>query len=75
MKAIQDKPFTWAEDVNTARCMDYAGIQSVMLPNHRSGMSNHWFDTHNIPAGTTVIHAVKPQDIRTLYANEHECPN
>jgi hypothetical protein len=71
MKAVQTNPDGWAEDVWVAKCMKYAGIESVMLPNHVPGFSNHWFDTSKVTSNMVCIHAVKPEDMRDLYQREH----
>lgn len=72
MEAVQPQPFTWAEDVNTARCMQYANIESVMLPNHAPGFSNHWFDIDRVTPNLVCIHAVQPEKIRELWQREHQ---
>jgi hypothetical protein len=71
MKAVAEfTPHHWAEDVTVAQCMDIAKIDPLMLPNHRPGFQDHWFDITNIPANAVCIHAVKPTDMRTLYVKE-----
>lgn len=68
MAAVQDNPSEWAEDVWVAKCLHFAGIAPVMLKEHNSGKGNHWVDINNIPPDAVTLHAVKPEDMRTLYA-------
>lgn len=62
----------WAEDVMVSRTLHYNSVQPMNLLSHKSGMSNHWFDvSQHIEPWVVTIHAVKPDDMRKLYAREH----
>jgi Galactosyltransferase len=61
----------WAEDVMVSRTLHHHSMLPMNLEGHRSGMSSHYFDISKfISASTVTIHAVTPEDMRTLYARE-----
>lgn len=71
MKLVSEfTPRHWAEDVTVAQCMDIAGIEPFMLTAHCPGFEDHWFNIAKVPANAVCIHAVKPEDMRTLYERE-----
>jgi hypothetical protein len=58
-------PKHWAEDVHVSRVLADAGIQPLMLPGHRSGMSAHFFfpngfDPSKITDDLVSMHALFP---------------
>jgi hypothetical protein len=70
----------WAEDITMYKFLDKHNVQGVYHSGHQPGFSEHWYDISKIDAsGTAVtqqgervalraIHAVKPEDMRSLYA-------
>lgn len=65
----------YAEDVHVARVLEANGIQPLMLPDHHSGMSAHFyfgdpdsFVPANIHEGCITAHAVFPSQMRKWHA-------
>jgi hypothetical protein len=74
MRLVDQNPLDseWAEDVTVAKIMHYAGITPIMLPTHRSGMSDHWFfpdkfDASKFRGDEVVIHAVQPHMMHEIH--------
>ena len=66
-------PKHWAEDVHVANTLSDAGIQPLMLPGHKSGMSAHFFfpqgfDPGKITEDIISMHALFPQTLREWHA-------
>lgn len=74
MRLVDQNPLDseWAEDVTIGKIMHYAGITPVMLPTHRSGMSDHWFfpekfDATKLRGDEVCIHAVQPHMMHEIH--------
>jgi hypothetical protein len=66
-------PRHWAEDVHVSRVLADAGIQPLMLPGHKSGMSAHFFfpqgfDPSKLTDDIVTMHALFPKDLRAWHA-------
>lgn len=66
-------PKHWAEDVHVSRVLAAAGIQPLMLPGHRPGMSAHFFfpngfDPSKITDDIISMHALFPAMMRECWA-------
>lgn len=64
----------YAEDVHVARVLAANGITPLMLPDHHSGMSAHFFfgdpktfDPTKIPEGLVTAHAIFPDQMRAWH--------
>jgi hypothetical protein len=62
----------WAEDTHVSRVLARHGIEPLMLPNHRSGMSAHFFfpegfDPSRLTGNEVSMHAVFPREMRQMY--------
>jgi hypothetical protein len=65
--AEDNNPDCWNEDGWTGKVMAKNGVPLFFLPSHIPSNA-HWFDILDIPSDAVTIHAVKPDDMRTLYA-------
>lgn len=79
MAEVARNPITshWAEDVAVSMCMSYAGIEPVMLPNHRPGFSAHYFfnegfDPNKLGSDIVSMHALTPEHLREWYAHKDQ---
>jgi Galactosyltransferase len=66
-------PRHWAEDVHVSRVLADVGIQPLMLPGHKSGMSAHFFfpggfDPSKITDDIITMHALFPETMREWHA-------
>lgn len=66
----------WAEDVSVARMLAKRGIEAIMLPNHRSGLSAHFFfdkgfDPAKLSEEIVTMHAVFPETMRQWYEHKN----
>lgn len=66
----------WAEDVWVSRVLKQHGIEPLMLPNHRSGLSAHFFfpqgfDPTKLSDEIVTMHALFPETMRLWHEHKH----
>lgn len=69
----------WAEDVWVSRVLKQHGILPLMLPNHRSGLSAHFFfpqgfDPTKLSDEIVSMHALFPETMRQWYDHKISSP-
>lgn len=67
-----DPDLQWAEDVMVGQAINRVGrFNPKYFHGHRVGGPSHWYDTSRIDAATVTIHAVRPDDMRTIWNREN----
>lgn len=74
MQLVADaQPHTWAEDKCVEEVMSRNHIKAIQLnATHLCGLIEHWVDISRDLSAAVTAHAVKAEDMRKIYAREHE---
>jgi Galactosyltransferase len=65
-------PYTWAEDMIVGETLARHHIKGYELnKTHLCGLANHWIDPSMDLSAAVTAHAVKAEDMRTIYARQH----
>lgn len=72
----ESEPHTWAEDKCVEEVMSRNHVKAIQLnATHLCGLIEHWVDISRDLSTAVTAHAVRAEDMRTIYAREHTPPS